>query len=213
MYKRKSLGASVIKFFLGHSWGLLEACQEDQKRSQERTCFTDALCAHACSSLDSCIHKLPLVDVTHQCCTLVSSGACWQNICVTAQQWQGHQPNSHRPTQASQYTSSQVVSDSNNHHHTIRPLNSFATGVNIASTLIFAKSVPRTAVLWLSELIDAVSGSTSGRGMVKLRPGSNGGLHLQYSQQCFVRRGLIVLLFYSTERFSLLRRSSLFLPL
>ena len=55
--------------------------------------------------------------------------------------------------QAPQYTSSHVVGDSNNHHHTIRPLNSFATGVNIASTLTFAQSVPRTEVLWLSELM------------------------------------------------------------
>ena len=55
--------------------------------------------------------------------------------------------------QSPQYTSSHVVSDSSNHHHTIRPLNSFATGVNIAGTLTFAQLVPRTEVLWLSELM------------------------------------------------------------
>ena len=43
LYKRKSLGSSMIKFFLGRSWDLLEARQEGQKRSQERSCFTDAL--------------------------------------------------------------------------------------------------------------------------------------------------------------------------
>ena len=31
----------MIKFFLRHSWDLLEACQEGQKRSQEQLCFTD----------------------------------------------------------------------------------------------------------------------------------------------------------------------------